>query len=151
MKISSPAFAHNQPVPVRYTCKGDNISPPLDLSEVPTETKSMVLIVEDLDAPNHWIHWLVYNIPGNIKRFEEGTIPGGAIDGICNGGTHGYEGPCPVYFSGTHHYAFRLYALNTMLQVPITADTHEVLNEARPHILAEAQLIGLAEGELVES
>jgi Raf kinase inhibitor-like YbhB/YbcL family protein len=149
MKITSPAFADKIPVPVKYTCKGPNTSPPFEFIDVPKETKSLTLVVEDLDSSNHWIHWLVYNIPGNVTHFEEGKIPAGAVDGVCNGGTHGYEGPCPKYFKGVHRYSFKLFALDQMLEVPILADAKVITDEMQGHILASAELIGVAEGEQV--
>jgi Raf kinase inhibitor-like YbhB/YbcL family protein len=149
MKLTSPAFADKIPVPVKYTCKGPNISPPLEFIDVPKNAKSLVLIVEDIDSTNHWIHWLVYNIPGDTTHFEEGKIAKGAIDGVCNGGTHGYEGPCPKYFSGIHRYCFRLFALDTTLEVPLIADANVIRSEMEGHILATAELLGVAEGEQV--
>jgi Raf kinase inhibitor-like YbhB/YbcL family protein len=147
MKITSPSFANNQPVPVKYTCNGPNGSPPFEFIDAPKNTASFVLVVEDLDAPNHWIHWLVYNIPGTTSFFDEGKIPEGAVDGVCNGGTHGYEGPCPKFFSGIHRYSFKLYALDTILNVPENADKGVVFEQFHNHILEEAELVGLAEGE----
>jgi Raf kinase inhibitor-like YbhB/YbcL family protein len=149
MTISSPAFSNNLPVPVKNTCGGPNISPALEFIDVPKNAKSLALVVEDIDSDNHWIHWLVYNIPATINHFEEGKIPEGAVDGICNGGTHGYEGPCPKYFSGIHRYAFRLYALDTMLDVPVTANVKVILPAIASHILATAELMGVAQGEKV--
>src|SRR5690606_33654796 len=122
MKITSPAFADKQPVPEQYTCKGINVNPPLEFLDTPKESKSFVILVEDIDSSNQWIHWLVYNIPADVSFFEEGTIPKGSVDGICNGGTRGYEGPCPKYFSGIHRYSFTLYALDIVLTVPDDAD-----------------------------
>lgn len=149
MKITSPAFLHHQPVPVRYTCQGSNVSPPLEFSEIPENTESFALILEDIDSSNNWIHWLVYNIPGTIRQFEEGKIPEGSVDGVCNGGTHGYEGPCPIYFAGTHRYRFLLYALDCILDVPYEADSKVILERVEGHILDTAVLVGMAEGEQV--
>jgi Raf kinase inhibitor-like YbhB/YbcL family protein len=151
MRITSPAFADKIPVPVQYTCKGPNTSPPFEFIDVPKKAKSLALIVEDLDAPNHWIHWLVYNIPANVTHFEEGKIPDGAVNGICNGGTQGYEGPCPKYFKGIHRYSFKLFALDIMLEVPSIADKNVVVSEMEGHILETAELIGVAEGEEVSA
>lgn len=149
MKISSLDFGDHLPVPERFSCKGPNFSPPLEFLDVPEDAKSLVLIVEDLDAPNHWIHWLVYNIPPNVTHFDEGKIPDSAIDGICNGGTRGYEGPCPKYFSGVHHYRFGLYALDCMLDVPNTADANAVRKAMEGHVLATAAITAITEGEKV--
>jgi Raf kinase inhibitor-like YbhB/YbcL family protein len=151
MQIISSSFSNHQHVPPQYTCKGTNISPPFEFLDVPGNTMSFVLIVEDLDSSNHWIHWLVYNIPGHIRQIEEGKLPAEAVDGICNGGTHGYEGPCPVYFAGEHHYAFRLYALDVKLDAPFNADKNVIAGQMKGHIIATAELIGLAQGEKQEN
>jgi Raf kinase inhibitor-like YbhB/YbcL family protein len=148
MKITSPALADKIPVPTQYTCNGPNISPPLEFIDVPKETVSLALVVEDLDSSNHWIHWLVYNIPGDVTHFNEGGIPDGAVDGICNGGTAGYEGPCPKYFNGIHRYSFKLFALDTALEVPSIADVNIILSAMEGHVLETAELIGFAEGEM---
>lgn len=149
MKLTSPAFASRQPVPVQNTCNGPNSSPPLEFIDIPKGTKSLALVVEDIDSSNHWIHWLVYNIPPDTTHFDEGSAPEGAVDGICNGGTSGYEGPCPKYFKGVHRYSFMLYALDTVLSVPPMADIKVIEQEMRGHILETAELIGVAEGEMV--
>lgn len=148
MQISSPAFQDQQPVPVRYTCYGSNVNPPLEWRDVPAGMQSLVLTFEDVDAPaNPWVHWLVFNIPATTLRCAENALPEGATEGIANGGTHGYEGPCMKYFRGTHHYFFRLFALNTLLDLPATADRAAVFAAMDGHVLDEAQLIGLAEGD----
>lgn len=147
MHLNSPAFSYDQPVPEKYTCKGPNISPPLEFHEVPAEAESLVLVVEDIDSPDQWVHWLAYNIPPDTRRLEEGRLPEGAVDGVCNGGTHGYEGPCPKYFTGLHHYRFSLYALDTVLDLPYSADTAEVRRRMDRHVIDTHVLIGTAEGE----
>lgn len=149
MRITSPVFSHDEPVPAKYTCKGPNVSPPLEFHDVPTNAKTLVLLVEDLDSLNNWIHWLVYNIPADAKGLSEGELPEGAVDGVCNGGTHGYEGPCPKYFSGIHHYRFMLYALDVRLDLPDSADSKVVLENMENHILSTAMLVGVATGDQV--
>jgi len=149
MKLTSPAFADKLPVPVKYTCKGSNVSPPLEFLDVPKDAKSLVLIIEDINAKTQWIHWLVYNIPASTSFFDEAKVPEGAIEGICNDGKKGYEGPCPKYFQGIHHYSFRLYALDTVLNVPAFADAKVIQSEMENHIIASAELTGAAEGEQV--
>jgi Raf kinase inhibitor-like YbhB/YbcL family protein len=86
MKITSPAFADKIPVPVQYTCKGENVSPPLEFIDVPKEAKSLVLIVEDSDSADKRVHWLVYNIPGSCTHFNEGKSSKDAMQGICSDG-----------------------------------------------------------------
>lgn len=141
MKITSPAFNNGEPIPVKYTCDGPNISPPLKFSDIPKGTQSMVLMVEDPDAPaKPWVHWLVFNIPPHVRSVEENSIPAGSTTGICNGGTFGYEGPCPP--SNEHQYFFKLYALDTVLDIPKASDRKVILSEMEGHILDKATLTG---------
>jgi len=151
MEIASVAFKDRQPVPTAYTCDGANVSPPLTFSDIPANAKSLVLMVEDVDAPaNPWVHWLVFNIPPTTTTVRPDSIPDGATEGLANGGTHGYEGPCPRYFAGTHHYKFRLLALDTWLDLPAASTRADVLARAEGHIIAEALLVGTALGSLAE-
>jgi Raf kinase inhibitor-like YbhB/YbcL family protein len=148
MKITSPAFQNNTIVPVKYTCKGPNINPPFEIAEVSTEAKSLVFTVEDINAtPIPWVHWLLFNIPPSTARIEEGTVPSNSIEGYANGGTPGYEGPCPIYFNGEHKYQFTLYALDIVLNIASTSTKDIVMKEMDGHVLEKAELIGLAEGE----
>lgn len=147
MKLLSSAFQDKENIPVRYTCRGHNVNPPLEISDVPVGTKSFVLIVKDTDAfPETWIHWLVYNIPASTKTIEEDSLPGGAREGMCTAGTFGYEGPCPKYFTGPHSCYFLLIALNILLDVPMNADITKVSEEIKGHVLAETKLTGIVEG-----
>ncbi|SHL74806.1 phospholipid-binding protein, PBP family [Nitrosospira sp. Nsp11] len=152
MFITSPVFHDRTDVPTRHTCNGENISPALEFRDLPAGTKSLVLIVEDVDAtPDPWIHWLVFNIPPTTASVSAGHIPEGSTEGIANGGTHGYEGPCPKYFSGTHHYHFRLFALDTVLDLPATADKTQVAASMQDHLIDSATLVGLCEGTKAEA
>jgi Raf kinase inhibitor-like YbhB/YbcL family protein len=147
MFITSPVFHDRTNVPTLHTCNGENISPALEFRELPAETKSLVLIVEDRDAtPGPWIHWLVFNIPPTTASVPAGHIPKGGTEGLANGGTHGYEGPCPKYFSGIHHYHFQLFALDTILDLPPTADKTQVAATMQDHLIDSATLVGLCEG-----
>jgi Raf kinase inhibitor-like YbhB/YbcL family protein len=149
MKITSPLFRNGERVPVKYTCEGPNVSPPLEFSEIPDAARSLVLMVEDPDAEaKPWVHWLVYNIPPRSGGFRENSIPEGAVQGICNGGTYGYEGPCPP--EGRHDYDFRLYALDILLDIAETSDRKAVLEAMKNHVIAEAVLTGVYEKEKVE-
>lgn len=142
MKITSPAFENNGKIPSKYTCDGENISPPLKFSEIPENTKSLVLIVDDPDAPSGtWAHWIVYNIDPSVREVMENDIPFGGIEGKTTSGNVSYEGPCPP--SGTHRYFFKLYALDINLGI-IGTPTKKDLEEAmKGHILGESELIGL--------
>jgi len=152
MFITSPVFRNHTDVPAPYTCKEENISPPLEFDGIPAETKSLILIVEDRDAtPNPWIHWLVFNIPPTTISVAAGNIPAGGTVGIANGGTHGYEGPCPKYFSGTHHYHFQLLALDILLDLPATADKRQVEASMRNHVIDSGLLVGLCTGTKSET
>lgn len=140
MIIKSEAFGNNEPIPQKYTCDGENISPPFDISEIPEETKSLVLIADDPDAPSgDWVHWLVWNIEPENCRFLEGKAPEGAIEGVNDSGNVGYGSPCPP--SGVHRYVFKIYALDiTMTTDAMTKEQLE--SEMSEHILDQAQIIG---------
>jgi len=139
MKITSPEFAHNTSIPKKFTCEGQDINPPLVISDIPSEAKSLTLIVDDPDAPmGTWVHWVAYNIP-IIKRIEESSVPG--VQGVNNAGTKNYHGPCPP--SGTHRYFFKLYALDTALNLAEGASKGAVEKAMQGHILDKAELIGL--------
>lgn len=142
MTINSPAFADNQIIPDKYTCDGYDYNPPLVFNDVPAKAKSLVLIVDDPDAPNgDWVHWLVFNIPPTVTSIAEGSVPEKAIQGVSSSSRVGYEGPCPP--SGTHRYFFKLYALDSLLELDETAVKLEVEKAMEGHILAQAQLVGL--------
>jgi Raf kinase inhibitor-like YbhB/YbcL family protein len=152
MFITSPAFRNHSSVPAPHTCKGENTSPALAFGDFPAQTRSLVLIVEDRDAtPVPWVHWLVFNIPPTTTSVPAGHIPKGSTEGIANGGTHGYEGPCPKYFSGTRHYYFQLFALDTVLDLAASADKTRVLESMQGYIIDSATLVGLCEGEKAEA
>ncbi len=140
MKISSTAFEHNQTIPVKYTCKGQDINPPLQISDVPSGTKSLVLINDDPDAPGGmWIHWVIFNIAPDTKEIRENSIPG--LQGSNDFGRNDYGGPCPP--SGTHRYFYKIYALDTALPLKEGGSKVQVEKAMRGHILAQAELIGL--------
>jgi Raf kinase inhibitor-like YbhB/YbcL family protein len=142
MKITSPVFENNSPIPPQYTCDGDNINPPLLFSDIPTYTQSLVLIIDDPDAPKgNWVHWLVWNIDPKTTQIETGTAPKESVQGKNNFGTNSYGGPCPP--SGTHRYQFKLYALDNRLQLDRDNDKSQILKSIDNHILSEAMLTGL--------
>lgn len=144
MKIESPAFGNNEMIPVDYTCDGENINPQLAISGVPSDTVSLVLIVDDPDAPGGvWVHWTVWNIDSSITEIPEDSIPVGAVEGTTNFGITGYRGPCPP--SGTHRYFFKLYALDTILGLGSSATAQDINEEMDDHILESAELVGLYE------
>jgi Raf kinase inhibitor-like YbhB/YbcL family protein len=140
MKIFSPAFEDGKSIPDEYTCTGADTSPELNFEDVPAEAKSLVLITDDPDAPmGTWDHWIVFNIPATTKKIEKGLEPEG-VAGNNSWKRTGYGGPCPP--SGTHRYFFKLYALDTMLELSEGVTKAEVMTAMDNHIIAEAQLMG---------
>jgi len=140
MKLTSPAFEHNQGIPSEYTCDGSDTSPELNLEDVPENTKSLVLINDDPDAPvGTWDHWIVFNLPPSTTKIEKGQEPSG-IGGKNSWGKTGYGGPCPP--SGTHRYFFKLYALDAELDLQEGAAKKEIESAMEGHILEKTELIG---------
>lgn len=141
MRLTSSAFINNEKIPVKYTCDGSDVNPPLEISGVPADSQSLVLVVDDPDAPmGVWDHWLVYNIDPSITAIAENTAPDGGVQ-VKNGfGKTNYGGPCPP--SGVHHYRFKLYALDAKLELGISSK--QGLEEAmKNHLLAQTELVGL--------
>ncbi len=139
MRITSTAFEEEGDIPVRYTCDGDDISPPLAIEELPEETVSLVLVMDDPDAPmGTWDHWVAYDI-APLAKIPEGIEELGTA-GTNSWGNTGYGGPCPP--GGTHRYFFAVYALDRALGWEPGADKGAVLAAIHDHILAEATLLG---------
>jgi Raf kinase inhibitor-like YbhB/YbcL family protein len=114
MKLTSPAFEHNKSIPSKYTCQGEDVNPALAIDDIPEGTKSLALIVDDPDAPmGTWVHWVVYDIAPTSRIIDENSIPG--KQGINDFRKKNYGGPCPP--SGTHRYFFKVYALDTQLNL----------------------------------
>ena len=136
--IITSVFENNSKIPTKYTCDGDDINPPLTIEGIPEGTKSLVLIIDDPDAPlGNWDHWIVWNIsPGSIA---EDSVPG--IEGLNSWKRHKYGGACPP--EGTHRYFFKVYALDTMLDLPKNAIKLDVEKVMKGHILGKGELIGL--------
>ncbi len=142
MKILSSAFEDNNFIPSQYTCDGNNVNPPLTFSQVPKEAKSLVLIVDDPDAPSKtWVHWVLYNMPPTTIQIVENYVPEKSMVGMTDFGKLGYGGPCPP--SGTHRYFFKLYALDLVLTLSQGATKQEVEDKMQNHILASSQLVGI--------
>ena len=141
MKISTTAFSERRPIPERFTADGENVNPPLVISGVPRGAKSLVLIVDDPDAPmGTWNHWLVWNIRPATTVIKEDSVPAGAVVGSNDAGTARYVGPSPP--RGTHRYYFRLYALDKTLDLPAGSVRPELEDAMRDHILARSELLG---------
>ncbi|MFC1589628.1 YbhB/YbcL family Raf kinase inhibitor-like protein [Pseudomonadota bacterium] len=150
LTLKSGAFENGADIPARYTCKGDDISPPLSWQGVPETAHSLVLIIDDPDAPDPkapktvWVHWVLYNIPPDTTSLAEhttnATLPAGASEGINDCQNCGYGGPCPPI--GRHRYFHKLYALDTVLEglnKPTKADVEAAM---QGHIIAQTELIG---------
>ena len=141
-ELTSSAFAQGESIPVKYTCDGQDISPPLSWSDPPEGTQSFILISDDPDAPvGTWDHWVIFNLPAETRELpEQATLPGGTQDGQNSWGRTGYGGPCPS--GGTHRYFFKLYALDTMLDLAAGANKKQLLQAMEGHILAQAEVMG---------
>ncbi len=139
IKLSSPAFEPNQTIPKKYSCDGEN--PPLAIENIPKNTESLSLIVDDPDAPSgNFVHWVLFNISPQQKTIDESTAPG--VEGKNSLGTAGYTGPCPPC-GKLHHYHFKIYALNTILNLTENATKRELESAMKNHIIAQGRLIGL--------
>lgn len=144
MKIESPSFKNNEMIPSKYTCDAENINPPITISGISQDAKSLVLIVDDPDAPaKTWVHWTVWNIDPKTTEILENSVPQDAVEGVTDFGTPGYGGPCPP--SGTHRYFFKLYALDTTLDLSSSATVEDIQEAMEGHILDSVELIGLYE------
>jgi hypothetical protein len=139
LTVKSPAFENNKLIPPKYTCDDNDVNPPLAIENVPDETKSLVLIVDDPDCPTGtWDHWIVWNITPTSK-IEENTVPG--TEGMNTARKHSYGGPCPPW--GTHRYFFKVYALDAKLNLNPNSNKKDVEKAMQGHILAKGELIGL--------
>lgn len=142
MKLSCSAFDDNQKIPSIYTCDGDNINPPLEISDVPDNAQSLALIMDDPDAPGGtFLHWMIWNIPVDIKKIVENDWPEGADQGENGAGELGYLGACPP--SGVHHYHFKLYALNRKLNVTSNITKIALEKEIEQSLIEKAELVGI--------
>jgi len=146
IKLTSSAFQHKGNIPALYTCKGSDISPPLSWEKAPEESKSFAIICDDPDAPiGTWVHWVYYNIPSDLKEIQENMpsnkeFPDGSKHGKNSKFQHGYHGPCPPW--GTHQYHFKIYALDTILDINPGLSKKKLLKKMEGHILDKAVLIG---------
>ena len=150
LTLKSTAFENGAEIPARYTCKGDDISPPLNWTGVPEATRSLVLIVDDPDAPDPaapktvWVHWVLYNIPPDINALAEHTtsaaLAPGMVEGINDWQNPGYGGPCPPV--GRHRYFHKLYALDIVLEGLNEPGKAVVEAAMQGHIIGQAELIG---------
>ena len=146
-ELTSSAFKSGDPIPRRYTCEGEDLSPPLHWSVPPAATKSLVIIADDPDAPvGTWVHWVIYDLPLDLRGLTEAVppkdrLPNGALQGLNDFKRVGYGGPCPPP-GKPHRYYFTLYALDVTLNLKPRATKAQVLDASKRHVLAEAQFMG---------
>lgn len=148
MELHSPAFEPGAEIPVRHTCEGDDVAPPLHWRGVPSGAASLALIVDDPDAPDPaaprmtWVHWVVVDLPPGATGLPEGgrPLPAGAREGLNDWRRTGYGGPCPPI--GRHRYVFKLYALDTTLPALVRPTKADVERAMHGHVLAKAELVG---------
>ena len=144
--LSSTAFTEGGPIPQKYSCDGEDISPPMQWTDPPEGTMSFALIADDPDAPvGTWVHWVLYNIPADARSLPEAfpsdaDLPDGSKNGENSWPRLGYGGPCPP--GGTHRYFFKIYALDLILDLDARATKEQLLNAMEGHILAESELMG---------
>ena len=146
MKLTSPAFDDRQPIPARYTCDGENVSPELRWSDVPEGTRTLALTCVDPDAPGgEFTHWVMWNLDPTLGGIGSGEVPAGARQGINDFGNLGYGGPCPPPGHGPHHYRFTLSAVTTEIGLPDGATIAELRDALAGATLAQAELVGTYE------
>ncbi len=147
LQLTSPAFAEGDSIPTQYTADGKDVSPPLRWGEVPKTARSLALICDDPDAPRGvWVHWVLYNLPADARELPEGlpadkTLPSGARQGTNDFGSIGYGGPSPPR-GKPHRYFFKLYALDTPLDLAAGATKADLVAAMKGHVLAEGELMG---------
>jgi len=141
MKITSDAFANKTRIPAKYTCDGQDVIPLLSFHDVPSQAGSLALVVDDPDAPGGtWDHWVVWNIPPTVRMVAEGKAPAGVV-GRNSWNKNSWGGPCPP--RGEHRYVFKLFALDTTLQLPANAGKPELERAMKGHLIESCELVGL--------
>ncbi len=142
MQLLSPVFKHNEFIPLKYTCEGQNINPPLEIYDAPETAKSLALVVDDPDASaGTWTHWVLWNIDPQAQEIPEGNITKGSIEGVNSFKKLNWGGPCPP--SGVHRYFFKLYALDISLELDSTAGIEQLQEAMKGHVMAKTELVGL--------
>ncbi len=146
IKIKSKVFDEGEPIPVKYTCSGIDVSPPLEWESLPEDTVSIAIICEDPDAPGGtWSHWVIFNLPAVARNLPEHVmgreiLDNGAVQGLNDFGKVGYGGPCPP--NGTHHYYYKIFALNTKLDLPPRTTRKTFLESINEHVIDQGQIMG---------
>lgn len=148
IKLTSSAFAEGEAIPAKYTCDGEDASPPLAWANVPADARNIAIVCEDPDAPGGlWVHWVLYGLPGSVRELPAGlpateTLPIGAKQGTNDFDRYGYGGPCPPP-GKAHRYFFRIFAVDVVVTLHPGATRDELLSAMEGHILAQGQLMGL--------
>lgn len=145
--LSSLGFRNDQPMPVKHSCEGADVSPALKWEGAPAGTKNFALICDDPDAPGgSWVHWVIYGIPAGTTELPENVAKSEAVAGMKQGvndfGNVGYGGPCPPRGHGVHHYHFRLFALDNELNLAARVTRKQLESAMKGHILAQTELVG---------
>lgn len=143
MRITSSVFTQGEQIPSHYTCDGEDVSPPLEIWDVPPRTRSVALLVDDIDVSNGtptWVHWVMWNIHPHTTDIKAGHVPKGAVQGKTSFETNHYVGPCPM--KGKHHYRFRVFALTKEISCSPECTMEDVEEEMTGHIINEAELVG---------
>jgi Raf kinase inhibitor-like YbhB/YbcL family protein len=142
LSISSPAFTDKGNIPLKYTCDGEDVNPPLTFENIPEETKSLTLLVEDPDSLGKtWLHWALYNIDPKNEKIHEDSKPLSSSECMTDFGNIGYGGPCPA--KGVHRYVFKLFALDDTLDLTEDSKLDEIYSAMENHIIDQAQMTGL--------
>jgi len=146
MLLKSPAFLDDEKIPVKYSCDGINVNPKLQIFRVPDGAESLALIVDDVDAvAKEWVHWLVWNINPTTRKIEENSLPLGALEGVNDFNVVGWSGPCPP--EKQHKYNFKLYALDTMLNLDEFSRKDDLMLAMEDHVIQQTVLSGYYEKE----
>lgn len=141
ISVTSPAYLEGGMIPARFTVDGEDIHPSYRLSRVPEGAQSLALILDDPDAPmGTWVHWVAWNLPGDLQEISEGPLPDGAVEGTNSWGRQGYGGPSPP--SGTHRYFLEIFALDTRLDLPPSTGAEGLRRAIEGHVLATGRLMG---------
>jgi hypothetical protein len=142
LKISSPAFENGGEIPKKYTCDGGNVNPPLKIESAPSNTKSLALVFDDIDSPRRtYVHWILWNIGPIMNEIKENSVPEGAVQGMNDFKRRYYGGPCPP--GRAHKYVFRIYALDTLLNLNHNSTKKDLEKAMEGHIISRAQLMGI--------
>jgi Raf kinase inhibitor-like YbhB/YbcL family protein len=142
LKLSSPAFENGGRIPKKHTCDGENVNPSLKIENVPSNTKSLALVFDDIDAPRgSYVHWILWNLAPDVEEIKANSVPEGVVQGLNDFKKRNYGGPCPP--GRAHKYVFRIYALDTIFNLNPNSTKKDLEKPMEGHIISRAQLTGL--------